>query len=79
MTALLIIIFVGLPVAALVVSFGWWLTDPWRCDLCFDIFWNHDDGNPEPPVYRIIWLGWLRLDWYVSAGWRGWSIDLHTD
>lgn len=69
----------ALAVLALGVSFVMWFIDPWRCDPAFDIFWDYDDDDPTPPAFRLIWIGWLVVVWETDRGWRGWSINLHTD
>ena len=62
---------------ALGLSLFNWLRHPWRCDLSFDIFWTHPDG--DPPYFRLVWVGWLVFVQETSKGWRGWSVQLHTD
>jgi len=64
-------------VLALLLSFYSWLTHPWRCDLYFNIFWTHPEG--EVPHYRLVWVGWLVFAQETSKGWRGWSVRLYTD
>ncbi len=71
LTALLLILL------ALGLSFYSWLTHPWRCDLCFDIFWAHEG---KPPYYQLVWVGWLVFIHQGEQGlWRGWSVVLHAN